>query len=66
VLAQHHVELTELSDSSQGQLVAVHPAYDEGFDASAAPEVASATRRRAAPGPVDQLQRRPKASRRLG
>ena len=33
------IELTELSTHLQGQLVAVHPAYDEGFDAFAAPEV---------------------------
>ena len=38
-LAKHGVELTELSTHLQGQLVAVHPAYDEGFDAFAAPEV---------------------------
>ena len=30
------VEVTELSTHLQGQLVAVHPAYDEGFDAFAA------------------------------
>ncbi|HET6467935.1 MAG TPA: sugar phosphate isomerase/epimerase [Geminicoccaceae bacterium] len=38
-LDRHGVELTELSTHLQGQLVAVHPAYDEGFDAFAAPEV---------------------------
>ena len=38
-LAKHGVELTELSTHLQGQLVAVHPAYDEGFDAFAAPDV---------------------------
>ena len=31
-LAQAGVELTELSTHLQGQLVAVHPAYDEAFD----------------------------------
>ena len=31
--------ITELSTHLQGQLVAVHPAYDEGFDAFAAPQV---------------------------
>ncbi len=31
--------ITELSSHLQGQLVAVHPAYDELFDAFAAPEV---------------------------
>ena len=38
-LAQHGLELTELSTHLQGQLVAVHPAYDAGFDGFAAPEV---------------------------
>src|SRR5688572_2868244 len=33
------VEITELSTHLQGQLVAVHPAFDEGFDAFAAPQV---------------------------
>jgi sugar phosphate isomerase/epimerase len=32
------VAITELSTHLQGQLVAVHPAYDTGFDAFAAPE----------------------------
>ena len=33
------VEVTELSTHLQGQLVAVHPAYDELFDGFAPPEV---------------------------
>jgi len=33
------LEITELASHLQGQLVAVHPAYDELFDAFAAPEV---------------------------
>ena len=33
------VEVTELSTHLQGQLVAVHPAYDALFDGFAAPEV---------------------------
>ena len=32
-------EITELSTHLQGQLVAVHPAYDAGFDGFAVPEV---------------------------
>ena len=36
---QHGVEITELSTHLQGQLVAVHPAYDEAFDAFAPPSV---------------------------
>ena len=39
VLAQHGIEITELSTHLQGQLVAVHPAYDEMFDGFAAAEV---------------------------
>src|SRR5260370_21890469 len=34
-LAKHGLQLTELSTHLQGQLVAVHPAYDAGFDAFA-------------------------------
>ena len=37
--AANGVEVTELSTHLQGQLVAVHPAYDEAFDGFAAPEV---------------------------
>ena len=36
---RHGLQITELSTHLQGQLVAVHPAYDEGFDAFAAPQV---------------------------
>jgi sugar phosphate isomerase/epimerase len=36
-LAYHGIELTELSTHLQGQLVAVHPAYDLAFDGFAAP-----------------------------
>src|SRR5215472_18492206 len=32
ILAANQIELTELSTHLQGQLVAVHPAYDEAFD----------------------------------
>src|SRR5687767_9915367 len=39
VAKENGVEITELSTHLQGQLVAVHPAYDEQFDAFAAPEV---------------------------
>src|SRR6478609_9897157 len=38
-LAKHGLEITELSTHLQGQLIAVHPAYDAGFDGFAAPEV---------------------------
>ena len=35
VAASHGITITELSTHLQGQLVAVHPAYDEVFDAFA-------------------------------
>src|SRR5262245_21304312 len=38
-LAGAGVEISELSTHLQGQLVAVHPAYDAAFDGFAAPEV---------------------------
>ena len=38
-LAQHGLQITELSTHLQGQLVAVHPAYDAGFDGFAAEAV---------------------------
>ncbi|WP_118134617.1 sugar phosphate isomerase/epimerase [Oceanicella sp. SM1341] len=38
VAAANGVEITELSTHLQGQLVAVHPAYDEAFEGFAAPE----------------------------
>jgi sugar phosphate isomerase/epimerase len=36
---EHGVEITELSTHLEGQLVAVHPAYDEMFDGFAPPEL---------------------------
>jgi sugar phosphate isomerase/epimerase len=39
VCAEAGVEITELSTHLQGQLVAVHPAYDSQFDGFAPPEV---------------------------
>ena len=38
-VAAHGMEITELSTHLQGQLVAVHPAYDDMFDGFAAEEV---------------------------
>ena len=38
-LAQYGVEISELSTHLEGQLVAVHPAYNELFDGFAPPEV---------------------------
>ncbi|MCP4070304.1 MAG: sugar phosphate isomerase/epimerase [Hyphomicrobiales bacterium] len=39
VASENGVEVTELSTHLQGQLVAVHPAYDVAFDGFAAPHV---------------------------
>jgi sugar phosphate isomerase/epimerase len=64
-LKEAGVELTELSTHLQGQLVAVHPAYDLAFDGFAAPEVRNnpAARQQWA---VDQLMKAAKASENLG
>ena len=43
-LAQHGIEITELSTHLQGQLLAVHPAYAEQFKAFAAPVSARQSR----------------------
>jgi sugar phosphate isomerase/epimerase len=65
MLAGHGVAVTELSTHLQGQLVAVHPAYDALFDGFAAPEVRGnpAARQQWA---VEQLHLAAKASQRLG
>jgi hypothetical protein len=43
--AEAGIEVTELSTHLQGQLVAVHPAYDTAFDGFAAPPCAATPRR---------------------
>ncbi len=65
VAAANGVEVTELSTHLQGQLVAVHPAYDEGFDGFAAPEVRGnpAARQKWA---VDQVRKALAASNKMG
>ncbi|MEM8665274.1 MAG: sugar phosphate isomerase/epimerase [Pseudomonadota bacterium] len=65
VAAEQGVEITELASHLQGQLVAVNPAYDEGFDAFAAPEVRGNPKARQA-WAVDQVKCAAIASRRLG
>jgi hypothetical protein len=65
VLHDAGVELTELSTHLQGQLVAVHPAYDLAFDGFAPPEVRGSPSARQA-WAVDQLLPAAKASRNLG
>jgi sugar phosphate isomerase/epimerase len=59
------LELTELSTHLQGQLVAVHPAYDAGFDAFAAPAVRGNPKARQG-WAVQQMHYAAEASRRLG
>jgi sugar phosphate isomerase/epimerase len=65
VLAGAGVEVTELSTHLQGQLVAVHPAYDEAFDVFAPPQVHGNPQARQA-WAVEQVTLAAKASRRLG
>jgi sugar phosphate isomerase/epimerase len=59
------VEVTELSTHLQGQLVAVHPAYDAGFDGFAAPDVRGNPKARQE-WAVDQVRKALTASRNLG
>ncbi len=63
--AENGVEITELASHLQGQLVAVHPAYDELFDAFAPSEVHGKPAERQA-WAVDQMRKVAVASRRLG
>ncbi|WP_300117415.1 sugar phosphate isomerase/epimerase [Sphingobium sp.] len=65
IVAAHGLSITELSTHLQGQLVAVHPAYDAQFDAFAAPQVRGnpVARQQWA---VDQVKMAAVASRRLG
>lgn len=63
--AEHGVEITELATHLQGQLVAVHPAYDELFDAFAPTQVHGKPAERQA-WAVDQMKKVAVASRRLG
>ena len=65
IARQHGVEVTDLSTHLQGQLVAVHPAYDEAFDGFAAPEVRGRPQARME-WAMDQMRLAAKASRRLG
>jgi sugar phosphate isomerase/epimerase len=65
MLASHGLQISELSTHLQGQLVAVHPAYDALFDGFAAPHVRGNPQARQA-WATDQLLRGARASRRLG
>src|ERR1700733_14306346 len=61
IVSNHGLVITELSTHLQGQLVAVHPAYDIAFDGFAPPEVRGNAKARQA-WAVEQLRFAPKAS----
>jgi sugar phosphate isomerase/epimerase len=63
--AKHGLAITELSTHLQGQLVAVHPAFDDAFDGFAAPEVRGNPKARQE-WAVEQMRLAAQASRRLG
>lgn len=65
VLSSHRVQVTELSTHLQGQLVAVHPAYDLAFDGFA-PETVRGNPRARQNWAVEQLLLAAKASANLG
>jgi sugar phosphate isomerase/epimerase len=65
ILQSYRLELTELSTHLQGQLVAVHPAYDLAFDGFAPPAQRGNPRARQA-WAVEQLLLAAKASANLG
>ncbi|MCX7888396.1 MAG: sugar phosphate isomerase/epimerase [Rhodobacteraceae bacterium] len=65
IARENGVAVTELSTHLQGQLVAVHPAYDAAFDGFAAPAVRGNPKARAE-WAVDQVKKALTASRNLG
>lgn len=65
LLASHGLQISELSTHLQGQLVAVHPAYDTLFDGFAPAHVRGDPAARQA-WATDQLLRAARASKRLG
>ena len=65
ICTENGVAITELSTHLQGQLVAVHPAYDSVFDGFAPPELHGRPAERQA-WAVDQMRLAAKASRMLG
>ena len=64
-LSEMGIEITELSTHIQGQLVAVHPAYDEMFDGFAPAELRGKPQARQE-WAVNQLKYAAKASQHLG
>ncbi len=65
VAAEAGITVTELSTHLQGQLIAVHPAYDTAFDGFAAPQVRGNPKARQA-WAVDQVKKALTASKHLG
>ena len=65
VARENGITITELSTHLQGQLVAVHPAYDAAFDVFAPAEVRGKPRERQA-WAVEQMKLAARASHRLG
>ncbi len=65
IAASHNLVVTELSTHLQGQLVAVHPAFDESFDAFAPASVKGNPKARTA-WAVKQVTDAAKASRNMG
>lgn len=65
VCAENGLAVTELSTHLQGQLVAVHPAYDEMFDAFA-PAALHGNPAARTDWAIDQVKKAAKASRRMG
>jgi sugar phosphate isomerase/epimerase len=65
LLAKHGLVVTELSTHLQGQLVAVHPAYDVAFDGFATPSVRGNPKARQ-DWAVEQMRLAARASRNLG
>lgn len=63
--AKHGITITELSTHLQGQLVAVHPAYDAAFDGFADPKVRGNPKARQQ-WAVDQMMLAAKASKNMG
>jgi sugar phosphate isomerase/epimerase len=64
-IAAHGMEVTELSTHLQGQLVAVHPAYDTAFDGFA-PQAARGNQNARQAWATEQLHLAARASRNLG
>ncbi len=65
IATENGVEVTELSTHLQGQLVAVHPAFDDAFDGFAAEEVRGNPKLRQA-WAVDQVLKALTASKNMG